>query len=178
MWIDKNKNVFLLRDLPFQQAIDSNFQAYSNAVFGVVESSFSHIDVFKEKSLGLETLYVYPFDKNQNFVFDGEHFNVSVGDCVISLNIIDKLDYLKRINFYYSKEKAKIGNGSKNFEVECLVRDVYRLSVFAETEEEAIALASSVPATKWEHLVVDSHLEETAMIRISRWGNMSARIKI
>jgi hypothetical protein len=69
MWIDENKNVFLLRNLPFQQAIDSNFQAYSQAVFSVVESSFSHIDVFKENSLDLDILYVYPYDQNQNFKF-------------------------------------------------------------------------------------------------------------
>jgi hypothetical protein len=177
MWIDKDKSVFLLRNLPFQQAIDSNFQAYSHAVFGVVESSFSHIDVFKENSLGLEILYVYPFDQNQRFVFGEEQFDVAVGDCLISLNKVDKLEYLKTINFYYSKEKAKIGNGSKSFEVECLVRDLYKISVFAETEEEAIGLASMVPASKWEHSIIDTHLEETAMIRISRWGNMSARIK-
>jgi hypothetical protein len=177
MWIDKNKDVFLLRNLPFQQAIESNFEAYSHAVFGVVESSFSHIDVFKENSFDLDILYVYPFDKNQNFVFGQEQFDVAVGDCLISLNKIEKLDYLKTIKFYYSREKAKIGNGSKNFEVECLVRDLYKISVFAETEEEAIQLARLVPASKWEHLIVDTHLEETAMIRISRWGNMSARIK-
>jgi hypothetical protein len=177
MWIDKNKDIFLLRNLPFQQAIDSNFEAYSHAVFGVVESSFSHIDVFKENSLGLEILYVYPFDKNQKFVFNQEQFDVAVGDCFISLNKIEELEYLKTIKFYYSKEKAKIGDGSKNFEVECLVRDAYKLSVFAETEEEAIELARLVPAAKWEHSIIDTHLEETAMIRISRWGNMSARIK-
>ena len=177
MWIDKDKSIFLLRNLPFQQAIDSNFQAYSQAVFGVVESSFSHIDVFKENSLGLEILYFYPFDKNQNFVFRQEQFDVAVGDCLISLNKIDELEYLKTIKFYYSKEKAKIGSGSKNFEVECLVRDLYKISVFAETEEEAIGLAKLVPASKWEHSIIDTHLEETAMIRISRWGNMSARIK-
>jgi hypothetical protein len=177
MWIDKNKDVFLLRNLPFQQAIESNFEAYSHAVFGVVESSFSHIDVFKENSFDLDILYVYPFDKNQNFVFGQEQFDVAVGDCLISLNKIEKLDYLKTIKFYYSREKAKIGDGSKNFEVECLVRDVYKLSVFAETKEEAIELARLVPAAKWEHSIIDTHLEETAMIRISRWGNMSARIK-
>lgn len=177
MWINKDKSIFLLRNLPFQQAIDSNFQAYSHAVFGVVESSFSHIDVFKENSLGLEILYVYPFDQNQRFVFGEEQFDVAVGDCLISLNKVDRLEHLKTINFYYSKEKAKIGNGSKNFEVECLVRDVYKLSVFAETEEEAIELARLVPAAKWEHSIIDTHLEETAMIRISRWGNMSARMK-
>jgi hypothetical protein len=177
MWIDKNKDIFLLRNLPFQQAIDHNFEAYSHAVFGVIESSFSHIDVFKENSFDLDILYVYPFDQNQRFVFDQEQFDVAVGDCLISLNKIEKLDYLKTIKFYYSREKAKIGDGSKNFEVECLVRDVYKLSVFAETEEEAVELARLVPASKWEHLVIDNHLEETAMIRISRWGNMSARIK-
>jgi hypothetical protein len=157
--------------------MSSNIQAYSDAVFDVIESSFSHIDVFKEDFLGLTPLYVYVFNKNQNFVFGEDSFDVKAGDCLIALEKNPNLEHLKTIKFYHSKEKAKIGSGSKNFEVECLVRDIYKLSVFAENEEDAVKIARQVPVSKWEHLIIDNDLEETALVRISRWGNMSARIK-
>ena len=79
------------------------------------------------------------------------------------------------IMFYYTRDKQQIGNGSKEFQVSCVVSDTYTISVFAENEEEAIGLARKVPSSNWEHLVTDPDLEETVMIRMGRWGNMKAR---
>ena len=180
MWIDKDKNVFLLREMPFRSAVSSNPQAYSDSVFGIIESSFHHFDVFKENSAGLSAMWVIPFSEDNAFSYNGESFATSYGDCLVTTvapeNLeLDQSKALPSIVFYYNKEKARIGNGSKQFEVTCIVRDHYVVRVFAETESEAVSLARNIPPAKWEHVVIDDELEDVHLARMVRWGNFMAR---
>lgn len=182
MWLDKEKTMFLLRNLPFQAAVSSNLEAYKESVFGIIESSFHHVDVFKNNADGLSEITVIPFAESNSFSFEDSGFDVSEGDCLITMDCLGDLGIghiqaLEPITFYYSKQKMAIGSGSKNFKVTCTVKDVYSLDVFAETEEEAILIAKGVAPSKWEHLVIDNHLEETHMIRMGRWGNFEARMQ-
>jgi hypothetical protein len=180
MWIDKNKNIFLLRDMPFRSAVSSNPQAYSDSVFSVIQSSFHHFDVFKENSIGLSEMWVIPFSEDSAFSYNKQLFPTSYGDCLITTVAPEDLDIdqskiLPWISFYYNKEKTKVGSGSKQFEVTCIVRDHYTVKVFAETESEAVSLAKNISPEKWEHIIIDNELEEVHMVRMGRWGNFRAR---
>ena len=138
MWIDEKKDTFLLRHLPFQTALLSDQAAYEQAVFEVAQSSFYHVDLFKSKKDNLQSMYVYPFINDGQLELDGISHSVSFGDCLISLNRIDEMPEDNLIMFYYTRDKQQIGNGSKEFQVSCVVSDTYTISVFAENEEEAI----------------------------------------
>jgi hypothetical protein len=175
MWLSETKDIFLLRSLPFQDALLSDRAAYTKEVFAVAESSFHHVDISETSSKGMEVMYVYPFLSNQDFVIEGSNYEVKFGDCLISLQRVEGMPEAGLIRFYYTKNKKPVGSGSKKFKVDCEVKDIYTLEIFANTKEEAIEIAKNIPPSKWDHIVVDSHLEEIAMVRMARWGNMSSK---
>jgi hypothetical protein len=85
----------------------------------------------------------------------------------------------KHFSFGYGPRTAtKFGNGSNEYEVTATIRDNYTIKVFADSEEEALAIANSVEIHDWEHPVVpeDSHLQDRRMMRHCRWGNLSVRM--
>jgi hypothetical protein len=102
MWIDDTKDTFLLRNLPFQAGLLSDPNAYKDAVFGVAESSFHHVDLFKNSLKNLETMYVYTFSEDQTVELNKESYSVSFGDCLISLYEIKGMPTKNFINFYYN----------------------------------------------------------------------------
>lgn len=180
MWIDQNKDIFLLRNMPFKNALVSDQVSYRQEVFSVAESSFSHIDLYSEYEDGLEVMLVVPFVSNYTFKYDEEEFDVSFGDCVITTDPskilhIDPDFILTEIEFYFSEQKKQVGTGSKEYEIISVVRDEYRLKVFANSEEEALEISRTVSPSKWEHLEIDTHLEQRHMVRMGRWGNLTAK---
>lgn len=180
MWINKEKTIFLLRDMPFRNAIVGDQLSYKGEVFNIVESSFSHLDVFDKYAEGLSTILVGVFASNTSFMIDGESFDVSFGDCIITTTPqailhIEQEFILTEFEIYFTDQKARIGDGVKEYEVISIVRDEYRIKVFANSEEEALALANKTPPSKWEHLEIDTHIEQRNLIRMARWGNFTAK---
>lgn len=180
MWIGNNRDIFLLRNMPFKNAVVSNQESYRDEVFKIAESSFNHVDLYTDYDDGLDVMLVAVFASNYDLIIDNEKFEVSFGDCLITTTpqkilSLEPEFVLLEIEFYFTRNKKQVGTGSKEYSIISVVRDEYKINVFADSLEEAISLASEIPPSKWEHLEVDTHLEERTMVRMARWGNFTAK---
>lgn len=180
MWIGNNRDVFLLRDMPFKNAVINDRESYINEVFGIAESSFSHVDLYHDYEDNLKVMLIAVFASNYTINLDGQDLDVSFGDCLITTEPqkilqVEPEFILTELEFYFTEEKQQLGSGSKQYEVTSFVRDEYRIKVFADSEEEAIEIAKGISPSKWEHLEIDTHIEQRTMIRMGRWGIFSAK---
>lgn len=161
---------------------DINDPKIREELFGTLRSKYTHLNVFNNIIDGTNILAIVFFD-NAEIDLLGYKFWVSPGSVFTTTKDIDDFSSLHGVNnihfrFGYGERSAlHFGNGSTEYEVTALIRDTYTVKVFANSEEEAIEIANSVPIHDWEHPVIpeDSHLQDRRVIRHCRWGNLSAR---
>lgn len=144
--------------------VKSKFVKHS--ILGPVSGSEPHIVAIAAQRPTEITIEGYPVtitERSMVAFFSEERFEIlsDSGYVMLQLGYADKVDY--------------IGNGPKKFEVVARINDEYRLNVFAETEDEAIAMAYNHDISEWEHPVIEPHLEDRRIIRHARWGNLSAK---
>ena len=78
--------------------------------------------------------------------------------------------------FKYKDGIDGFGTGSKKYIVTSTIRDVYELSVNAESEEDALEKSKQYHINDWHHLEsTDSQLEDMVFVRAAKWGNFSVR---
>lgn len=169
--------------MPFKNAVISDRESYINEVFGIAESSFSHVDLYRDYEDDLKVMLLAVFASNYTINIDGQGLEVAFGDCLITTDPqkilgVEPEFILTELEFYFTEEKQQLGSGSKEYEVTSVVRDEYKIKVFADSEEEAIEIAKNISPSKWEHLEIDTHIEQRSMIRMARWGHFSAKESI
>lgn len=179
MWLEKNK-VFVLRNFPLQDTVSGSPDVYEKEIFNIIESSFSTISLFKDPAEGLVEVSARVFSSDQIIYFNDVATPVSFGDCVVvvdpkSYDFLSNNKFIYDFVFYASLTKVPVGNGSHEFEVICTITDKYKLTVLANSQEEAIQIANSTYPSKWEHLDIDPELEQRYMMRMARWGNYDVR---
>lgn len=69
------------------------------------------------------------------------------------------------------REKIKNNTGSKEFLVTSTVIDKYQVLVYADSEEEAIENAKTIPISQWNHLDLYPDVSERKIIRYAKWCN-------
>lgn len=78
--------------------------------------------------------------------------------------------------FKYKDGVDGFGTGSKKYIVTSTIKDVYELSVNAESEEDALEKSKHYNINDWHHLEsTDSHLKDMVFVRAAKWGNFSVR---
>jgi hypothetical protein len=77
------------------------------------------------------------------------------------------IDYLFEIN-----PKPIFGIGENEYQVTSVVRDIYKIKVRANSEEEAKITANNIDLCDWNHLDIDRDLPEIKLMKYSRWGNL------
>lgn len=107
--------------------------------------------------------YSFDLDSDAILAFSG---NCTVKHADPNLCAIKQIENFKHIGF---------GSGTKKFLVSSEVRDLFTINIKADTEDEAIALANSLPMHLWDHPDINEHLTQRVMVRMARWGNVFAR---
>lgn len=151
-------------------------------LFGTLRSKYTHLNVLTETFDDRNILAIIFFD-NAEIDLLGYKISVSPGSIFTTTKHIDdfsSLNGVSNIHFrfgYGDKTAMHFGNGKTAYQVTALIRDDYTIKVFADSEEEAIEIANSVPIHDWEHPTIpeDMHLQDRRVIRHCRWGNLSAK---
>jgi len=76
------------------------------------------------------------------------------------------------LNLFEIDPKEKFGVGQNEYRVTSIIRDIYKIRVMANSEEEAKVIANSIDLDKWNHLDIDRDLPEIKLTKFSRWGNL------
>lgn len=151
-------------------------------LFGIIRNKYSNLNIFNTVLEQDRVLTAIVFFQDADISTLGFNLHVSAGSVLASTKKID-LDNLSKVqnlafNFGYgTKHTTKIGTGPKEYEISAMIRDDYKLRVFANSEEEALSLADTIPINEWEHpdVAEDAHLEDRRVIRHCRWGNLSVK---
>jgi hypothetical protein len=103
-------------------------------------------------------------------------FDLNFGDAILFFSDIKYTTSIghNEYRFAYTDKKEIFGNGSKIFEVVATIKDEYRIKVYADSQQEAIKQANTIPISEWKHPDIEPHLEDRQIIRHARWGNLTA----
>jgi hypothetical protein len=69
------------------------------------------------------------------------------------------------------REKIKNNTGGKKFVVTSTIIDKYQVVVHANSEEEAVSNAKTIPISQWKHLDLYPDVPERKIIRYGKWCN-------
>lgn len=114
-----------------------------------------------------------------------QNFSVVMQDSqsIISMNIGDVLIFPSEMKHGISdtnkalirkicyREKIKNNTGSKEFVVTSTIIDKYQVIVYADSEEEALSNAKTIPISQWKHLDLYPDVPERKIIRYGKWCN-------
>lgn len=160
---------------------EANDPKIKQELFGAMRSKFTHVNVFNDV-LDSNTITAVVFFGYADVPIVGFDIPVTPGSFLATTRDVDfnKIKDVAYVHFtfgYGPRSSTKFGNGSTEYEVSVLIRDNYTVKVFADSEEEALAIADSVDIHDWEHPVVpeDSNLKDRRVMRHCRWGNLSVR---
>lgn len=76
------------------------------------------------------------------------------------------------LNSFEIDPKPVFGAGDSEYQITSVVRDIYKIKVRANSEEEAKAIANNIDLCDWNHLDIDRDLPEIKLMKYSRWGNL------
>lgn len=148
-------------------------------MLGITKSKFDNLNVFSDVLEGYSTIHAFAVigEGTVEFPDFGIKHTIGPGDFMAyrdDLNVILGAPVIPR-EFSYNNAPKSYGNGEKVYEVTATIRDDYKISVHANSPEEAIAIAESVSISEWRHpdVLEDSHLEDRRLVRHARWGNLS-----
>lgn len=148
-------------------------------MLGNAKSKFDIYNVFSNEMEGLDNIHslVALNTGTVSFPEFNIRYDVWRGDLVAyrgDLISVRTADFVEKV-FAYNDAPKYFGNGPKLYQVTATIRDDYKISVYASSEEEALTTANSISISEWDHPDVeeDSHLEDRRIIRHARWGNLS-----
>lgn len=157
----------------------------------VLDISHSDIDGLKAKLLEVSTSkfrYLDDLDKKFNVValvckskkasvnfpereytYDMKISSVAIFYEKIKYDVLDGevMTYIFEID-----PKPVFGEGENEYQVTSIIRDIYKIKVRANNEEEAKSVANNIDLSDWNHLDLDKDLPEIKLTKFSRWGNI------
>jgi len=148
-------------------------------MLGNAKSKFDIYNVFSGPMEGLDNIHSLVATTSGSISFPDFDIKIDVnpGDLVAyRTNISTNTDarFVEYI-FAYNSAPKTFGSGNKLYEVTATIRDDYKISVYANSDKEALEIADKISISEWRHpdVVEDSHLEDRRIIRHARWGNLS-----
>lgn len=130
---------------------------------------------FSEKENNDKVLAILFFENNELCYKDTVYYVVP-GDVLLLLNIdaynIGYPNKFKKYEFYF--EKNIEDNIKKNtYTILATLTDNYKITLSADTKENALETAYGIPLDQWIHLKHDEESNIRPIIRKSSWGNLS-----
>lgn len=79
----------------------------------------------------------------------------------------------KEFKFFTKPGKKIFGNGSNKYQVACLIQDMYKIDILANTEEEARLIAKDINISYWDHpgYGPEENIYYKVLMRHAKWGN-------
>jgi hypothetical protein len=177
MWIKENEIFQAEVSSQFKMLDENNFR---ETLLNICKSNYKNKTLYKWQTDKTEK-YLNCFFAISNGLVDIDGVDDRIGINAGSMLVIPgdyrfEIDHGNFLNFIfeYNDKQEVFGNGSKLYSVVSTLRDEYRLSVYANSKEEAIGLANTIPIHEWEHPVVEPGYLETKIVRYARWGNLRA----
>jgi hypothetical protein len=152
----------------------------SAQMLGITKSKFDTFNVFSSCMEGYENIHAYAIlsDGEINFPELGISHHVGRGDFVAyRTDLVAEIGVHSIKHVFSCNDSPRVfGDGPNTYEVTATIRDDYKITINANSNEEAIRIADQVPISEWRHpdVLEDSHLEDRRVIRHARWGNLSA----
>ena len=149
----------------------------------IAKSNFSKYSIFPSSGREFKclTAFVAKANGRLNIIHNGINKTILVSQFdIIIKDSPDPYDAQDMSNFYvltfaYVQQKALPGVGDKVFEVTAKISDEYRITVRANTSDEAIDFANGINISEWEHPDIEPHLTKRQIVRYARWGNLNAK---
>jgi hypothetical protein len=148
-------------------------------MLGNAKSKFDIYNVFSSQMAGLQNIHSLVAIDSGTIEFPELNikYKVDRGDLVAYRNdiyVIKTANFVEKL-FAYNDAPKTFGSGSNLYEVVATIRDDYKISVYANSPEEALEIANQTSISEWRHpdVVEDAHLEDRRIIRHARWGNLS-----
>lgn len=149
-------------------------------MLGITKSKFDNFNVFSNVMEGYDNIYVYAILEDGTVSFPEVNIvhTIGRGDYLAyrSDMMADISSQAIKMVFAYNDSPKVFGDGKNLYEVTASIRDDYKISVYANSSEEALAIADKISISEWRHpdVLEDAHLEDRRIIRHARWGNLSA----
>ena len=187
MFYYENKVLIIEFPEPDDPAWDS-VDELSGHAFTLARSNFPHLSIYLGDTLGqghkpkekMPRWNAYAFRAAASVFIDGEPVWVFANSILISIDSDAPIDMPDVEDIFwvaggiYSTEK-NFGSGDKEYTVTAVLRDEYTLNVKADSEEDAVKYAMQINISDWKHEEIEPHLEERVLLRMARWGNLTAK---
>jgi len=157
---------------------DFNLNVYSNVQSKITELGYQISDEPSQDKYHAVGLVIE--EDNTKVQFFGKLFSFSprgavanVGDMFVFIDSLGwSIEKGKATPYFFKiSEKTILGSGSKTYRAQIIFSDKYYIDVHANTEEEAIETAYSIPMNSWTHeWPHDDELNNFQGIRQSVWG--------
>jgi len=151
----------------------SNLNELKEKLLEVALSKFRYLDDLDKK---FNVISLVSKSKNTVIEFPDKEYKINLNTSG-SLLFYEKINYKILqgdvfINIFEIDPKEKFGNGKNEYRITSVIRDIYKINVMADSEEEARQIASNVDLCNWNHLDIDVDLPEIKLTKYSRWGNL------
>jgi len=186
-----NTQIYIKRLNTIYKEIMQKFRDIIEIPENVLDLDFSNLNELKEKLLEValsKFRYLDDLDKKFNVIslvskskntvieFPDKEYKINLNTSG-SLLFYEKINYKILqgdvfINIFEIDPKEKFGNGKNEYRITSVIRDIYKINVMADSEEEARQIASNVDLCNWNHLDIDVDLPEIKLTKYSRWGNL------
>jgi hypothetical protein len=125
-------------------------------------------------------IMIVSLEDNNKFNFPGfdESIVINRGGIAVFKNIISyevEKEY-KLFEFNTEPGKKIWGQGATKYDVTCLVQDIYKISVMADSEEEAKKIADEVNISYWDHPAYGPEGKYKILKRHAKWGNYTVKV--
>lgn len=179
----ENKSTMHIRYPEADSESWSNNDLLIQDAFLLARSNFPHLTFFLEEQpeefASSKEWEAYAFKDAATVFINGAPEWVFKNSILIRTDMDEQLD-LPNVDDIYRIANGRylvgksFGSGSKTYKVTAVLRDEYTLDVKADSEEEAVDLAFNINIADWKHEEIEPHLTERAIVRMARWGNLSA----
>jgi hypothetical protein len=148
-------------------------------MLGITKSKFDTFTIFNAPMEGHKSLYVHAMleDGSVSFPELGINHIIGRGDYVAyrSELVVDMVGDSIKKKYGFSHTPRSFGTGEKLYEITATIRDDYKISIYANSEQEALDTADGIDIAEWRHPDVqeDAHLTDRRIVRHARWGNLS-----
>lgn len=178
-WI--TDNLFIVSDFAIDGVDINDARLFRAQMFNIIKAKFKHkhnVTVFNE----VDDKGITALTATSNFATLEIAGTKQILKNKSTLIFIGTVDYKLTSNdfiiqtFRYKDGIRESDIGSKKYKVTSIVKDLYEITVSADSEEEAIEKSRKYNISEWDHVEdYDSHLTEIVFIRGGRWGNLEAR---
>ena len=184
MWYGKNSVIILQYPGPEDPAWSDRDQLAVEA-FALARSNFSDLTLTNDPDSMLTIGAINQWDayavlEEATVFVDNEPVWVPANSIIIRINSETRLELPDIPSIFIVNNGSWVrgksfGTGANKYEVTAVLRDEYTIEIDADSEEEATTLAHNIDISEWHHKELDTDLVDRVLLRMARWGNLSAK---